>query len=68
MKSASTRLLKLPALAAMSSACNSENACAGLVSMASAMNRAMFSIASESAVWFSSHCRNETWSNSAARG
>ncbi len=38
MNSESTRLLKLPALAAMWTACSAENVCAGLVSMACAMN------------------------------
>jgi hypothetical protein len=61
-------LLKLPALAAMSSACSSEKVCAGLVSMASATKSAMFSRVSSSSVCCSSQARKETWSSSWARG
>ena len=68
MKSASTRFEKLPALAAMSRACSAEKACAGLVSMAPAMNMPMFCRASSSSVCVSSQRRNEISSSSFARG
>ena len=68
MKSASTRFENEPADAAMSSACSAENACAGLVSMAPAMNMPMFSRASSSSVWVSSQCANEISSRSFACG
>ncbi len=68
MKSASTRFENEPADAAMSSACSAENACAGLVSMAPAMNMPMFSRASWSSVCVSSQRANETSSRSFACG
>ena len=52
----------------MSSACSAEKAYAGLVSIAPAMNRAMLSRASWSAVCSASHASNETRSSASASG